>query len=94
MTTTLPTVAGLVEGIVATHPGAGHRGRTLYTLQCAHCLALETPELFVLMQTHFHPRSPKDNNPRLCRDCRVRAYPDCTCYYCETDRTEQKRITR
>lgn len=94
MTAPLPTLPGYVEGIVAELPGAGHRGRTLYTLQCAHCLALETPQIVVLMQTHFHPRSPKDNNPRLCRACRVRAYPDCNCYTCETDRTEQTRSDR
>lgn len=84
-------IPGMTSGIVAVRDGK--RG-PVYTLQCARCLALEEPEHLVLMQTHFHNRSNVNNNPRLCRTCRIVTYPECDCFGCREDRTEEAREAR
>jgi hypothetical protein len=45
----------------------------------------------VNMTMHFHPRSPKDQNPRLCRPCRVEVLDWCSCENCQEDRQEVRR---
>lgn len=85
--TRLPDLAGKAPGIVAVREGG--RGK-LYTLQCERCFATEEPEHLVLMTIHFHSRSRNGDNPRLCRDCRVSAYPDCICDSCRGDRRSKR----
>lgn len=80
----LPTLSGCVQGIVSVRQGS--RGK-LYTLQCQRCFVTEEPDHLLFMTIHFHSRSRDGENPRLCRDCRVQAYADCTCDYCREDRT-------
>lgn len=77
---TLPGMAPGVVGIRETEKGKR------YTLQCAHCLSTEEPEILVLMTFKFHARSQGRDNPRLCRPCRVAAYTGCTCDGCKNDR--------
>ncbi|MBB1511997.1 hypothetical protein H5399_05180 [Tessaracoccus sp. MC1627] len=84
MSTMLPTLPGLVEGIVAQDllgwavqcRGCGHIGRGRWVL-----LAVLDGGL------RFH-EWPDGTNPRLCRDCRLAR--GCTCYYC----AEERRHTR
>jgi len=78
----LPDLEGKVRGIVGVEQDA--RGRNRYTLQCENCLALETPEHLVLMNTHFHTRG--DDRRRLCPECRIELFPDCSCDGCRIDR--------
>lgn len=85
----LPDLPGLVSGIVGVREGA--RGN-VYTLQCANCSAVEEPARLVLMQTHFHSRSPVNDNPRLCRPCRVERYAGCDCHTCVEDRAELRKV--
>ena len=80
----LPTLPGMAPGIVAVREA--ENGKKFYTLQCERCHATEEPVHLVLMTMHFHPRTPNDN-PRLCRPCRIAAHPDCTCDGCKSDRT-------
>lgn len=75
----LPDLPGMARGIVG-------RTGTRYTLQCERCFELETPQILVLMQTHFHARPQGEDNPRLCTACRIATYPDCNCDYCQEDR--------
>lgn len=70
----------MARGIVAARQGPK---RKLYTIQCERCFITEEPDLLILMTIHFHSRSRNGENPRLCRDCRVKAYPDCICDYCK-----------
>jgi hypothetical protein len=79
----LPTLPGMAPGVVAIRQGP--RGK-LYTLQCQRCYVTEEPERPISMTIHFHARSQGGENPRLCRDCRITAYPDCICDYCLEDR--------
>lgn len=79
----LPTLPGKAPGIVAVRQGP--RGK-LYTLQCQRCFITEEPAHILSMTIAFHARSRDGENPRLCRDCRVVAYPDCICDYCQEDR--------
>lgn len=79
----LTTLPGCAPGIVAVREGPR---RKIYTLQCEGCLDIEEPEHLILMTFKFHPRSQGKENPRLCRPCRVGAYPDCTCGFCKVDR--------
>lgn len=83
----LPTLPGKAPGIVGVREG--RRGK-LYTLQCESCFVIEEPERLTAMTIHFHARSRDGENPRLCRDCRIAAYPDCICDYCREDRAQRK----
>lgn len=79
----LPALPGKAPGIVGVREGA--RGKR-YTLQCERCFITEEPEMILSMTIHFHARSQGGENPRLCRDCRIAAFPDCICDYCREDR--------
>lgn len=79
----LPDLPDMAPGIVAVREC--ERGK-LYTLQCERCFATEEPEHLVLMKIRFHARSRDGDNPRLCRDCRIAAFPDCICDSCREDR--------
>jgi hypothetical protein len=81
--TRLADLPGMAPGIVGVREDGG---RKFYTLQCERCFKTEEPKILVLMTFHFHARSRKGENPRLCRDCRLSVYSDCTCYYCVEDR--------
>lgn len=91
-TTTAPArlhdLPGRAPGVVAVREG--NRGN-LYTLQCQRCFVTEEPEHLVLMTIHFHARSRDGENPRLCRDCRITAHPDCICDSCRGDRQAQRK---
>lgn len=63
----LPTLPGMVQGIVAMREGAGRRGRNEYDLQCQDCLEIETTDYLVLMSYQF-PRCQR-REKRLCPDC-------------------------
>lgn len=78
----LPTLPGCVRGIVGVAKDA--KGRSVYTLQCENCYALETPEMLILMKTRFH--SLGNDKRRLCAGCRVEAFKDCGCYACKEER--------
>ena len=70
-----PTLEGCVNGIIAR--SQDERGRNVYTLQCQHCGATETPSIMVLMNFKFNPlRDPKNGRLRLCPDCRMASYVD------------------
>lgn len=79
----LPTLPGMTRGVVGV--SVDERGKNVYTLQCENCLALETPRILVLMTFRFHPRTP-NNNPRLCRSCRIEVHAGCECEFCRGDR--------
>lgn len=79
----LPTLPNRVSGIVAEERGAD--GRLRITLQCADCLATETPDIAVLMTYLFHPST--SDGRRRCKACRIAAFPDCPCGRCAVDRT-------
>jgi hypothetical protein len=83
----LPTLPGKAPGVVAVRQGP--RGN-IYTLQCQQCYITEEPLHLTSMTIHFHARSRDGENPRLCRGCRVAAYPDCICDYCAEDRTSRR----
>ena len=77
MTDQLPTLAGMVDGIV---------GRDLlgWTVQCAECAATETVTLLVQATIRFHRPWSDGTNPRLCRACRLAR--GCHCYGCDEQR--------
>lgn len=83
----LPDLPGKVRGIVGIR--VSEKGRAVYTLQCENCFALETTEHLVLMQTKFHRRGADPR--RLCPDCRLAIFPECTCDSCQENR---KRTTK
>lgn len=82
----LPTLPGKVRGIVGIN---GIGSRKVYSIQCERCFTVEAVVILSQMGIHFHSRSPKDQNPRLCRPCRVDAYPDCICDSCRDDRRDK-----
>lgn len=63
----LPTLPGMIQGVVGVREGAGKRGRNEYDLQCQDCLNVETVDYLVLMRYQF----PRCQTPRrrLCPDC-------------------------
>lgn len=84
MTTQLPTLPGMVDGIV---------GRDLlgWTIQCRGCgrtsTARRVHDAMRELGAHFH-KWPDDTNPRLCRDCRLTRGCDCHRCKCERQGTE------
>lgn len=82
-----PDLPGKAPGVVGVREGVKWK---LYTLQCEQCFVTEEPEHLVLMTIHFHARSRDGANPRLCRDCRLNANPDCICDNCRDDRSPRK----
>lgn len=83
MTAQLPTLAGMVDGIV---------GRDLlgWTVQCRQCGDTATsPMMLTAMRgtkaIRFHHGGwPDGTNPRLCRACRLAR--GCHCYGCDEER--------
>jgi len=70
----LPTLPGCVSGIV----GQDDSGkRTVWTLQCAECFALEETAHLVLMKTKFIRCRNVPTEHRMCQNCREKHYRDC-----------------
>jgi len=81
----LPTLPGMMTGVVAIEDVDG-RSRT--TLQCGECYGLEMPEILVLMQFKFL-RCKNDTEP-------VRRCPACTATHLQTcdDEMHQRKKPR
>lgn len=83
MTTQLPTLPGMVDGIVG-HDLLG------WTIQCRECGKTDTSDwllgLVSIKGFHFHNLAWPDNQPnvRLCRDCRLAR--GCDCEPCNDER--------
>lgn len=68
-----PTLEGCVNGVIA--KSTNERGRSVFTFQCQHCGATETPDIPVLMTFKFDPfRDHEHGRLRLCPDCRMASY--------------------
>ena len=81
----LPTVPGLLAGIVGTDP---------WRVQCAECGRIGTgrnPHAAITDGgIHFHHTPwPDGTNPRLCRHCRARR--GCGCWCCDRERNHHGR---
>lgn len=86
----LPTLPGLVAGIVGEFPGQGSRGRTLFHIQCSRCFIVEKVDIMPITTIRFHAASTDQKNRRLCAPCRIEVYADCSCWACDDDRREAK----
>lgn len=84
-----PTLPGKVEGIVSLDP---------CTIQCRGCGTVDNPEtlrlrpdrvamVIILSRIRFHPTvwtTGHEDNPRLCRECRLAR--GCQCHACKDER--------
>ena len=80
MTAQLPTLPGLVDGIV-------ERDLLGWAVQCRECgrIGRGATVLLAILDggIRFH-ELPDGTNPRLCRDCRLAR--GCDCYHCGEER--------